>query len=79
VSISRTRAGTRRGAWLRGLPGTLSALSTAARAAETAQILAEPHRHTLKPRDGLRQISHGHWEGLTRREVEERYAKEYAA
>jgi broad specificity phosphatase PhoE len=29
--------------------------------------------------DGLREISHGHWEGLTRVEVEERFADEYAA
>ena len=47
-----------------------------ARAAETARVLAEPHRLTLERRDGLREISHGHWEGLTRREVEERYAEE---
>ena len=30
-------------------------------------------------RDGLREIGHGRWEGLTRGEVEERYAEEYAA
>jgi probable phosphoglycerate mutase len=30
-------------------------------------------------RDGLREISHGHWEGLTRNEVEDRFAAEYAA
>ena len=30
-------------------------------------------------RDGLREISHGHWEGLTRAEVEARHADEYAA
>ncbi len=29
-------------------------------------------------RDGLREISHGHWEGLTRGEVEERFGDEYA-
>jgi broad specificity phosphatase PhoE len=28
--------------------------------------------------DGLREISHGHWEGLRRAEVEERFATEYA-
>jgi probable phosphoglycerate mutase len=49
------------------------------RARETAEILAEPHQ--LKPifLDGLREISHGHWEGLTRTEVESRYPGEYAA
>jgi probable phosphoglycerate mutase len=31
------------------------------------------------PRDGLREISHGHWEGLSRREVEEQFPEEYAA
>ena len=30
-------------------------------------------------RDGLREIGHGHWEGLTRAEVETRFAAEYAA
>ncbi|HKR64467.1 MAG TPA: histidine phosphatase family protein, partial [Thermoanaerobaculia bacterium] len=29
--------------------------------------------------DGLREISHGRWEGLTRREVETRFADEYAS
>ena len=29
--------------------------------------------------NGLREISHGHWEGLTRREVETRFPEEYAA
>lgn len=49
------------------------------RTVETAEILATPHG--LRPicRDGLRKISHGRWEGLTRREVEERYGEEYTA
>ena len=29
--------------------------------------------------DGLREIRHGHWEGLTRQDVETRFAAEYAA
>jgi hypothetical protein len=33
----------------------------------------------IETRDGLREISHGRWEGLTRREVEERFGDEYAA
>jgi probable phosphoglycerate mutase len=52
--------------------------SPLARAVETATLLAEPHRLDLFRRDGLREISHGHWEGLTRSEVEERFAGEYA-
>lgn len=49
------------------------------RARETAEILTEPHG--LKPMllDGLSEISHGHWEGLTRKEVESRFPAEYAA
>jgi probable phosphoglycerate mutase len=49
------------------------------RTVETAAILARPHGLTPIHRDGLREISHGRWEGLTRREVEERYPDEYAA
>jgi broad specificity phosphatase PhoE len=49
------------------------------RAVETATILCEPHRLTPIHRDGLREISHGRWEGLTRREVEERFIGEYEA
>ena len=53
--------------------------SPLSRPVETAEILARPHRLSLARRDGLREISHGRWEGLTRSEVEERYADEYAA
>jgi probable phosphoglycerate mutase len=49
------------------------------RTVETANIIARPHRLTPIPRDGLREISHGHWEGLTRKEVEEQFPDEYAA
>ncbi len=49
------------------------------RAMETAAILSEPHAMQPIPSEGLREISHGHWEGLTRREVETRFADEYAA
>src|SRR4029077_1635548 len=41
-------------------------------------ILAEPHRLEVQPRDGLREISHGHWEQMTRREVEQTYPEEAA-
>lgn len=46
------------------------------RTLETASILAGPHRLEVLPRDGLREISHGHWEQMTRREVEEKYPEE---
>ncbi len=48
------------------------------RTMETAQIIAAPHRLTPIPEAGLREIDYGHWEGLTRFEVERDYAHEYA-
>jgi len=49
------------------------------RALDTARIIAG-HCH-VEPviRDGLREIGHGRWEGLTRDEVELRFGGEYAA
>lgn len=49
------------------------------RTMETAQIIAEPHGYDVQPQEGLREISHGHWEQMTRREVEERFPDEAAA
>lgn len=49
------------------------------RTMETARILAAPHNLNVNPRDGLREISHGHWEQLTRAEVEHQYPEESAA
>jgi probable phosphoglycerate mutase len=46
------------------------------RTMDTAKFLAEPHGLSVQPRPGLREISHGHWEGMTRREVEKRYPEE---
>ncbi len=52
--------------------------SPLSRTVETAAILARPHRLAPIPEDGLREIGHGRWEGLTRAEVEERFPGEYA-
>jgi probable phosphoglycerate mutase len=49
------------------------------RALDTAHIIAGRCGVAAVPIDDLREISHGHWEGLTRRAVEERFAEEYAA
>jgi broad specificity phosphatase PhoE len=49
------------------------------RTVETASIVARPLNLELTHRDGLKEIAHGHWEGMTRCEVEARYAEEYAA
>jgi probable phosphoglycerate mutase len=53
--------------------------SPLSRTVETATLLAAPHGLPLIHRDGLREISHGRWEGLTRREVESRFPDEYTA
>lgn len=52
--------------------------SPLSRAMETARILAAPHGLEVIPCDGLREISHGRWEGLTRQEVEAHFPDEYA-
>jgi broad specificity phosphatase PhoE len=48
------------------------------RTVETASIIAQPHGLTPATRPGLREIDHGHWEGLTRQDVESRFKDEYA-
>ena len=53
--------------------------SPLSRTVETANIIAARCGLTPVPAPGLEEISHGRWEGLTRREVEERYGDEYAA
>jgi broad specificity phosphatase PhoE len=52
--------------------------SPMSRTVETARLIAEPHRLEVQPRDGLREISHGHWEGRKRAEVEKLFPEEYA-
>jgi broad specificity phosphatase PhoE len=49
------------------------------RTVETATIAAEPHGLPIATRDGLREISHGRWEQLTRKEVDEQFPDEAAA
>jgi broad specificity phosphatase PhoE len=49
------------------------------RTAETAAIVARPHGLIPVTRDGLREIDHGHWEGMRRADVETRFAQEYSA
>ena len=64
---------------LAGEPISAVYASPLSRTIETATILATPHRLPILHRDGLREISHGRWEGLTRHEVEDRFSNEYAA
>jgi broad specificity phosphatase PhoE len=51
--------------------------SPLSRTMETARILAKPHSRDVLPREGLREISHGHWEGKRRADVERLYTEEY--
>lgn len=53
--------------------------SPLSRTVETARLVAGPCGLEPQLRDGLREISHGRWEGLTRGEVEARFGDEYAA
>jgi broad specificity phosphatase PhoE len=50
--------------------------SPMSRTMETAGILAMPHKLPVQARDGFREISHGRWEQMTRREVEKQFPEE---
>jgi broad specificity phosphatase PhoE len=63
---------------LRHAPVAAVYCSTLRRTIETASIIAEPHGLEPIQRHGLREIDHGHWEGLTRQDVERRFGDEYA-
>jgi len=58
---------------------TCAYCSPLSRSAVTARIIADRCGLSLEMRDGLREISHGHWEGLTRGEVEAKFGGEYAS
>ena len=53
--------------------------SPVSRALETARAVAEACGVPLAAHDGLREVDHGRWEGLTRDEAAARYPEEYAA
>lgn len=60
---------------------TLTAVyaSPLSRALDTARIIGERCGLQPIPRDGLREIGHGHWEGMKREDVERQFASEYTA
>jgi broad specificity phosphatase PhoE len=64
---------------LAGTPLAAAYASPLGRTVETARLVAAPHGLEVQPRDGLREMSHGRWEQMTRREVEERFPEEAAA
>jgi broad specificity phosphatase PhoE len=73
----RQQAG-RLAARLQEQPMTAVYASPMGRTVETAQILAAPHGLEVLRRDGLREISHGHWEQMTRQEVDKKFPDEAA-
>lgn len=64
---------------LKNYPPAAIYCSPMGRAVETAAILGQPHGLRPAPRDGLREIGHGHWEGMSRPEVLKQYPAELAA
>jgi broad specificity phosphatase PhoE len=48
------------------------------RTMDTARLIAGPYGLEPQPRDGLRELSHGHWEGMRRSDVEAQFGEEYA-
>jgi len=53
--------------------------SPLSRALDTARIIGSQCRLEPVVRDGLREIAHGHWEGMKREDVERQFPDEYAA
>jgi probable phosphoglycerate mutase len=53
--------------------------SPMSRTSETATIASAGSGLAVHFLDGLREIGHGHWEGLTRRDVEQRFPVEYTS
>ena len=49
------------------------------RTVETARIVGTPHNLQPVQRLELREIDHGHWEGMRRADVEAQFPEEYAA
>ena len=64
---------------LRNDPVTAIYTSPLSRTVETARIIGRTFELEPIVRDGLAEIGHGRWEGLTRAEVEARFGDEYAA
>jgi probable phosphoglycerate mutase len=63
--------------WIAALEPELLLTSDAVRAVQTAEPIAAITGLEVRPEPGLRERSLGHWEGLTRDEVRERYPDEY--
>lgn len=47
------------------------------RTVRTAELIMEPHGGTMNTSPAFKEVNHGHWETLTRSEVESRFPEEY--
>ena len=47
------------------------------RTIETAQLACQPHGLPVTPVDAIREIAHGRWEGMARKDVEREFKTEY--
>ena len=68
----------RLGERLRGAGISAVFSSPLSRAMDTARIISKGWPVAPVSVDELREIAHGHWEGLQRKQVEERFAAEYS-
>ena len=57
---------------------TVAFASPMKRTMETARLIVEPHGIAVSPVDGVREIAHGRWEGMTREDVERQFPEEYS-
>ena len=48
------------------------------RAFKTAEIIAKPHRISVEPKEDLREINFGDWEGLSFQEIQKSYPHEFS-
>jgi broad specificity phosphatase PhoE len=64
---------------LRGQPIAAAYCSTLRRTIETATIVAAPHGLAPLPREALREVDYGAWDGMPRQEIVAHYRDAYAA
>ena len=52
--------------------------SSLKRSFKTAEIIARPHRMSVEPKEDLREINFGDWEGLSFQEIQKSYPHEFS-
>lgn len=78
LSDEGRRQARRLGERLADLPLDAVYASPMKRTRDTAALVSGPRKMEATVDAGLREIAHGRWEGLTRKEVEARFTEEYA-